>query len=162
MGPVTPEPVLSPARRPGVLQWILAALVTLMLLGTGEPWRADPRFRSPGATLDTYWQALRNDDDFTAEECLIEPGRDLPSPGSLWFLPPTTALRLANVRSLPVESGRVMVTYEVRFVPLGGGGEQVFKTAAELIRNRGEWRIGRPIGEVSLPEWKPIPRTVDS
>ena len=54
--------------------------------------------------------------------------------------------------ALPVESGRVMTSYEVRFVPLGGGGEQVFRTAAELVRIRGEWRIGRPIGEVSLPD----------
>jgi hypothetical protein len=136
-------------------------LLTLMLLGTGEAWKADKRFRTPSTTLNTYWQALRHDDDFTAEECLLEPNREVPSPGSLWFLPPTTALHLANLHSLPVESGRVMVTYEVRFVPLGGGGEQVFRTAAELIRNRGEWRIGRPIGEVSLPEWKPIRRTVD-
>ena len=60
-----------------------------------------------------------------------------------------------------VESGRVMASYELRFVPLGGGGEQVFRTAAELVRVRGEWRIARPIGEVSMPEWKPIPRTVD-
>lgn len=156
-----PEESLAPVRPAGVRLWLAAVLVTLMLLGTGEPWRADPRFRTPSATLETYWQALRHDDEFTAEECLLEPSRDLPMPGSLWFLPPTTALRLANLRSLPVESGRVMVTYEVRFVPLGGG-EQVFKTAAELIRDRGEWRIGRPIGEVSLPEWKPIRRTVDS
>ncbi len=142
--------------------WCGVGLVALMLLGAGEPWRADPRFRTPSATLDTYWQALRHDDGFTAEECQLEPNHDVPMPGSLWFLPPTTALRIANLHSLPVESGRVMVTYEVRFVPLGGGGEQVFRTAAELVRDRGEWRIGRPIGEVSLPEWKPIRRTVDS
>lgn len=141
--------------------WWGVGLVALMLLGAGEPWRADPRFRSPSATLDTYWQALRHDDEFTAEECQLEPSHDVPMPGSLWFLPPTTALRVANLHSLPVESGRVMVTYEVRFVPLGGEGEQVFRTAAELVRDRGEWRIGRPIGEVSLPEWKPIRRTVD-
>jgi len=141
--------------------WLACAGMVLLLLGAGEPRKADSRFRSPSTTLETYWQALRHDDHFTAEDCLLEPSLDLPTPGMLWFLPPTTSLRIANLRSLPVENGRVMATYEVRFVPLGGGGEQVFRTAAELVRVRGEWRIGRPIGEVSLPEWKPIPRTVD-
>jgi hypothetical protein len=132
--------------------WLGAVVLTVLLLGTGERWKADARFRSPSSTLDTYWQALRHDDDFTAEECLLDPDREVPMPGSLWFLPPTTALRITNMHQLPVESGRVMVTYEVRFVPLGGGGEQVFRTAAEMVRDR---------GEVSLPEWKPIRRTVD-
>ena len=54
-----------------------------------------------------------------------------------------------------------MASYELRFVPLGSGGEQVFRTSAELVRVRGEWRIGHPVGEVSMPEWKPIPHTVD-
>lgn len=152
-----------PARRPvGFAGWLACLAMVFMLLGAGEPRKADARFRSPSSTIETYWQALRHDDDFTAQECLLEPSLDLPTPGMLWFLPPTTSLRIANLRTLPVESGRVMATYEVRFVPLGGGGEQLFRTAAELIRIRGEWRIGHPIGEVSLPDWKPIPRTVDS
>jgi hypothetical protein len=149
-------------RRPVAWQgWLACMCMVVLLLGAGEPRKADPRFRSPSTTLETYWQALRHDDHFTAEDCLLGPSADLPTPGMLWFLPPTTSLRIANLRSLPVENGRVMATYEVRFVPLGGGGEQVFRTAAELVRIRGEWRIGNPIGEVSLPEWKPIPRTVD-
>lgn len=153
----------EPARRRpvGLAGWLACAGMILLLLGAGEPRKADPRFHSPGSTIETYWQALRHDDDFSAAECLLEPSVDLPAPGMLWFLPPTTSLRIANLRTLPVESGRVMASYEVRFVPLGGGGEQVFRTAAELIRVRGEWRIGHPIGEVSMPDWKPIPRTVD-
>jgi len=161
-GVFTSEAPEATDRRP--VRWTggLACLgMVFLLLGAGEPRRADERFRTPSQTLETYWQALRHDDHFTAEDCLIEPSLDLPTPGMLWFLPPTTSLRIANLRSLPVENGRVMATYEVRFVPLGSGSEQVFRTAAELVRVRGEWRIGRPIGEVSLPEWKPIPRTVD-
>ncbi len=155
---VEPAAERRPVRWTG---WLASALVLLLLLDVAEPRRADSRFTSPGTTLETYWQALRHDDHFTAQDCLLEPSLDLPTPGMLWFLPPTTSLRIANLRALPVESGRVMATYEVRFVPLGGGGEQSFESAAELVRIRGEWRIGRPIGEVSLPEWKPIPRTVD-
>ena len=151
----------APPRRVGWLCGLAIAATVLFLLGQGEPRTADPRFRSPGVTIDTYWQALRHDDDFTAQECLIEPSKDLPSPGMLWFLPPTTSLRIANLHSLPVESDRVMATYEVRFVPLGGGGEQTFRQSAELVRVRGEWRIGHPIGEVSMPEWRSIPRAVD-
>jgi hypothetical protein len=135
--------------------------MVFLLLGAVEPRTADPRFRSPDAVLETFWQALRNDDPFTAEECVVGPRTDLPALGSLWFLPPNTSLRVANLHTLPVESGRLIASYEVRFVPLGGGGEQMFKTSTELVRERGEWRIGHPIGEVSLPEWRPIPRTVD-
>lgn len=153
--------VPTPRRPVGAAGWFAGFALLLMLLGVGEPRTADPRFRSPSVTLDTYWQALRHDDDFTAAECMLEPSADLPEPGMLWFLPPTTSLRIANLRVLPVESGRVMATYELRFVPLGGGGEQVFRTAAELERVRGEWRIGHPIGEVSMPEWRAIPRAVD-
>lgn len=150
------------SRRPvGVAGWLACAMMVLILLGTGEPRKADPRFRTPASTLETYWQALRHDDAFTAQDCLLEPNPELPVPGMLWFLPPTASLRIVNLRSLPVESGRVMATYEVRFLPLGGDGEQVFRTAAELVRVRGEWRIGHPVGEASLPDWKPIPRTVD-
>ena len=151
----------APPRRVGWIGWLAIAATVLFLLGQSEPRTADPRFRSPGVTLDTYWQSLRHDDDFTAQECLIEPSKDLPEPGMLWFLPPTTSLRIANLHSLPVESDRVMATYEVRFVPLGGGGEQSFRQSAELVRIRGEWRIGHPIGEVSMPEWRSIPRAVD-
>jgi len=151
----------TPPRRVGIAGWFAIAAMILFLLGQGEPRKADPRFRSPSITLDTYWQALRHDDDFSAQECLVEPSADLPSPGMLWFLPPTTSLRIANLKSLPVESDRVMATYEVRFVPLGGGGEQTFHTSAELVRVRGEWRIGHPIGQASMPEWRSIPRTVD-
>lgn len=151
----------SPPRRVAWWGGLAIAAMVLFLLGQGEPRTADPRFRSPSVTLDTYWQALRHDDDFTAQECLIEPSKDLPSPGMLWFLPPTTSLRIANLHSLPVETDRVMASYEVRFVPLGGGGEQTFRQSAELVRIRGEWRIGHPIGEVSMPEWRSIPRAVD-
>ena len=53
------------------------AVLAVMLLGAGERWRADPRFRSPGATLDTYWQALRNDDVFPVWQNPDKPEADL-------------------------------------------------------------------------------------
>ena len=36
-----------------------------------------------------------------------------------------------------------------------------FRTADEMVRMRGEWRIARPLGEASMPDWQPIPRSVD-
>ena len=57
----------------------------------------------------------------------------------------TEALRLESFRSLPVSSGRVMVSYEVRFLPAGQTVEQAFATGNELVRVRGEWRIARAI-----------------
>jgi hypothetical protein len=32
----------------------------------------------------------------------------------------------------------------------------------ELLRTRGEWRIVRPLGEASMPEWQPSSGPVDS
>jgi hypothetical protein len=49
-----------------------------------------------------------------------------------------------------------MVTYEVHYRPEGTGDERMFKTGSELIRMRGEWRIAQPLGEASMPEWKPV------
>jgi hypothetical protein len=79
----------------------------------------------------------------------------------LWFLPPTDELTLEDFRSLPVTGGRILVSYEVRYRPAGDDVVRSFRTADELVRMRGEWRIARPVGEASMPEWQPAPRPVD-
>lgn len=137
------------------------AVLSLSLLGQGERSRVDHRFISPSATLTTYWSALRAGDASEAWECMIEGRHDLPRPGMLWFLPPTDELTLEEFRSLPVTGGRVLVSYEVRYRPTGTGDVRSFRTADEMVRTRGQWRIARPIGEASMPEWQPIPRPVD-
>src|SRR4029453_5344983 len=139
----------------------LVSLACLSLLGQGERYRVDPRFASPSATLATYWQALRDGDAEGAWECFDDPRDLMPMPGMLWFLPPTKELRLEGFRSLPVTAGRVMVTYEVHFQPKGSMEERSFRTADELVRERGEWRITRTIGEASMPEWESTPGPVD-
>jgi hypothetical protein len=133
----------------------------LSLLGQGERFRVDPRLVSPSSTIANYWAALRRDDEQAASECLVAGSLDLPEPGTLWFLPPTTELNLTSFHSLPVTAGRVLVRYEVRYRPVGVRIEQRFVTGNELVRERGEWRIAHTLGEASMPEWKPIPRTVD-
>ena len=153
----------SPVR--GWARWrrgVALALFSLTLLGQGERATVDSRFISPSATLETYWSSLRAGDANGAWECLVE-GRhqQLPRPGMLWFLPPTDELTLAEFRSLPVTGGRILVSYEVRFRPVGDEDVRSFRSADELVRMRGEWRIARPIGDVSMPEWQPIPRPVD-
>ncbi len=145
----------------GGREWLALALVCSSLLGLGERCRVDPRLTSPGSTLEAYWEALRAGDDAGVAECLVEGVHDLPFPGMLWFLPPTRELRLEGFRSLPVQSGRVMVTYEVHYRPEGASREQSFRTGNELVRTRGEWRIARPLGEAAMPEWKPVPRAID-
>jgi len=141
---------------------LTVALVSLSLLGQGERSRVDPRFASPSATLRTYWAALRAGDANEAWECLVEGRHQLPRPGMLWFLPPTDELTLDAFRSLPVTGGRILVSYEVRYRPAGGDELRSFRSADELVRMRGEWRIARPVGEASMPEWQPAPRRVDS
>ena len=135
--------------------------MSLCLFGQGERARVDPRFISPSATLQTYWSALRVGDANEAWECLVEGRHQLPRPGMLWFLPPTDELSLAEFRSLPVTGGRVVVSYEVRYRPSGEDEVRSFRSADELVRMRGEWRIARPVGEVSMPEWQPAERPVD-
>lgn len=150
--------------RRGTRTWLglfVVGLASLSLLGQGENCRVDPRFVSPGSTLQTYWDALRRGDAEVAWECLIEGRHDMPLPGSLWFLPPTDTLLLDNVRALPVTSGRVVVSYDVLYTPRGIAEIRSFRTGDELVRERGAWRIARPVGEASMPEWEPIPLPVD-
>lgn len=137
------------------------ALACLSLLGQGERCRVDPRFHSPSATLLSYWEALRTNDVDGAYECFVEGRHDLPMPGALWFLPPTDDLWLEGFRSLPVTSGRMLVTYEVHYRMRGFGDERKFRTGSELVRMRGEWRISGPLGQASMPEWKPTPGPID-
>ena len=121
----------------------------------------DPRLISPSRTIASYWQALRRDDEAAALECTVEGNPDVPYPGMLWFLPPTTELTLTGFKSLPVTSGRVVVQYVVVYRPVGTLGQQAFVTGCELVRQRGEWRIAHAVGEASMPDWKPVPRSVD-
>jgi hypothetical protein len=141
--------------------WLILAPGVFSLLGQGEQCRVDPRFVSPSATLATFWEALRVGDADAVWECFVEGRHDLPVPGQLWFLPPTDRITLAEFRSLPVTAGRVMVTYEVHYVPRGLGEEHSFRTGDELVRMRGQWRITRPLGQASMPDWEPTPRPVD-
>jgi len=156
-GDAVPEP-----SRPRWREWLLVALVASSLLGLGERCRVNPHLVSPSATLHRYWEALRQGDETGVAECLVQGARDLPFPGMLWFMPPTSELWLDEFRSLPVQSGRVLATYQVHFIPDGSGMVESFETGSELVRTRGEWRIARPLGEASVPDWRPIRRVVDS
>ncbi len=152
---------LTPPCRIRAWQWALLAFSAFALLGQGERCRVDPRFGTPSATLVTYWSALRDGDAEAVAECMLDDAGGQPFPGMLWFMPPTNELRLGEFRSLPVSAGRLFVTYEVRFRPLGALQDQRFETGHELVRRESGWRIARGLGEASLPEWQPIPRAVD-
>jgi hypothetical protein len=154
--PVAPAP-----RRASRGAWALVLIAGLSLLGQGERHRVDPRYRAPSTTLLTFWEAMREGDADAACDCFVDGPHNLPLPGALWFLPPTDDLWLTAFRSLPVTAGRVMVTYEVHFRPLGSNEERQFKTGTELVREQGEWHIAQPLGEASMPTWKPEPTPVD-
>lgn len=156
-----PGDVTSTTARPAWRRLLVLSIAVLSLLGQGERYRLDARFHSPSATLLTFWESLREGDGDQAFECFVEGRHDLPMPGALWFLPPTDDLWLTGFHSLPVTSGRTMVTYEVHYRPRGQNEERMFKTGSELVRVRGEWRIAQPLGEASMPEWKPEAGPVD-
>lgn len=140
---------------------VACAIAAFGLMGQGEDMRVDPRFVSPSATLATYWRALRANDTATVEDCFTAGNAKAPFPGMLWFLPQSAELRLDSFRSLPVTNGRVMVSYEVHYLVPGDTDEESFQTGSELVRERGEWRIARALGEASMPEWRPVQRPVD-
>ncbi len=149
-------------RRLGIRGWLLVMAVACTLLGQGEHSRVDHRFRAPSTTLQTYWEALRAGDADGAWACFVEGRRDVPLPGSVWFLPTTDDLWLSGYRALSVSATRVMVSYEVHYRDARNGDERMFRFGNELVRVRGEWRIAKPIGEASMPEWKPKECAVDS
>ena len=159
---VAPEVELPRGRIARVRAWALLVLACVALLGQGERFRQDARFRSPGATLETYWGALRDNDLTTVTECFTEPQASLPFPGMLWFLPPVDSLRVASVHVVSAKVNDVVAMYEVRFTPAGSALGQHFVTTSELRRIGREWRIVPPTGEAAMPEWKPYPRPVDS
>jgi len=142
--------------------WLAVFAVSCSLLGQGERCRIERTFRAPSTTLQAYWEALRAGDAEGARACFAEGRPDVPMPGSIWFLPSTDDLWLTGYRALPVAPSRVMVSYEVHYRDGRTGDERMFRFGNELVRQRGEWRIAKSIGEASMPEWKPKERPVDS
>jgi hypothetical protein len=136
-------------------------VAALALTGQGERFTADPRFATPSATLNTYWAALGRGDAEEVWECFVEGRNDLPVPGMLWFLPPVDAIELGEFRSLPLKRGRVLVSYEVRYIPQGFAEERSFRTGDELVRVRGAWRIAQPVGAADMPALDHPRRPVD-
>jgi hypothetical protein len=155
----------APARegtRLGWRGWFAVLTVSCSLLGQGEHCRTEHTFRAPSTTLQAYWEALRVGDAEAARACFAEGRPDVPMPGSIWFLPSTDDLWLTGYRALPVAPSRMMVSYEVHYRDGWSGDERMFRFGNELVRQRGEWRIAKSIGEASMPEWKPKVRPVDS
>ena len=149
-------------RRLGVRGWFVVLVAACTLLGQGEHSRPDRRFRWPSTTLMTYWDALRAGDADLAHACLVEGRREVPLPGTVWFLPETDDLWLTGYNALPISAARMMVSYEVHYRDRATHEERMFRFGNELVRDHGEWRIAKPIGEASMPEWKPKDRAVDS
>ena len=155
----------APARegtRLGWRGWFAVLTVSCTLLGQGERCRIERTYRSPATTIQAYWEALRGGDADAAWACFAEGRPDVPMPGAVWFLPSTDDLWLTGYRALPVAPSRVMVSYEVHYRDGWSGDERMFRFGNELVRQRGEWRIAKSIGEASMPEWKPKDRPVNS
>jgi len=74
---------------------------------------------------------------------------------------PSDSLKLADFRALPVTNGRVLVRYQVEYVPHGVPEIRSFPSAEEVVRVHGEWRIARRVGEAAYPDWNPTSRPVD-
>lgn len=151
---------VEPARRRGVRRTMLLLLLALSLVGQGEKFYVDPRFRTPSATLNTYWEALSRQDLSTVNDCYADPGSLQPFPGMLWFLPPVDEIDLTSMRLVGAEAGHLIAMYEVQFRPTGIPDVHSFVTTTELRRVGWEWHV-IPNDEAGLPAWQPYPRAVD-
>lgn len=140
--------------------WVMLALGCVLLLGQGERFHVDPRFRSPSRTLETYWRAIRHNDLQTVGECFSEP-QTMPFPGMLWFLPPVDALHIRSVHVVSAEGGKIVAAYEIQFIPKGTQYAESFVTSSQLVKVQSEWRIVPNEDASSIPPWKPYPRPVD-
>ena len=158
------EGVADATTRRGVAlrAWALILFGCVMLLGQGERFQVDARFRTPSRTLETYWGAIRHNDLQTVGECFSEPQESLPFPGMLWFLPPVDALHIRSVHVVSAQSGRLVAAYEVQFVPSGTREQESFVTTTQLVRIGHEWRIVPVDDSAGMPPWKPYRRPVDS
>jgi hypothetical protein len=152
--------VAEPVRRGGANRVVLLLLFALSLVGQGERFQVDPRFRTPSETLRTYWGALGRQDLTVVNDCLADPGSLRPFPGMLWFLPPVDEIDLVSMRLVGAEAGRLIAVYEVRFRPQGTRDTHSFVTTTELCRIGQEWHVV-PAEDEDLPEWQPYPRPVD-
>ena len=121
------------------------------LLGQGERFQVDPRFRSPDSTLLTYWEALRSNDPVTVAECFADPEQAVPLPGMLWMLPVADALKLNSVRLEAQVDGSTQAIYEVCFRPAGSIEDLHFLTTNALVRIQGEWHLVLTGGELAIP-----------
>ena len=159
---VTPEVELPRGWISRARAWGLVLIASLSLLGQGEQFHQDTRFRSPGSALTTYWVALRDQDMGTVTECFTDPQASTPFPGMVWFLPPVDSLKIASIHIVSAQSNAITAMYEVQFTPSGTSQPQHFVTTSELRRLGHEWRIVPPTDQAAMPEWKPYPRAVDS
>jgi hypothetical protein len=140
-------------------RWAIA-IACFSLLGQGEPSRIDPRFRSPSALLATYWEALWANDDQTLAECFADPSQATPTPGSLWFLPPSRRLSIYPIRNMSADRGRVQASYEVRFRPEDTGQDMHFLASTTLVRLHDGWRIAGEQEDGVIPPWRLVRRRV--
>jgi hypothetical protein len=131
------------------------------MLGQGERYQVDPRFASPNATLATYWEALRANDEGLVVECFDEPANAAPVRGAVWFLPPSQDLVISPPRLVRTGAGRTVANYEVRFRPFGSLEVHGVTMASELMRVRGEWRIVRALVDSDTPDWAPAAPQAD-
>lgn len=136
-------------------------LFSASVLAQGERCTVDPVLRTPGSALAAYWEALQNHDAERLWACAADPSSELPYPGMTWFFPTTRALSIEDLRYVPLDEDRVVVSYRVRFRVVGTGEERALDVTTELIEKRGEWRVARPLAEAGLMNGSPLGLRVD-
>jgi hypothetical protein len=151
----------APVCRVGWRGRVLLALALLSLLGQGERLVIDPLLRAPGSALAAYWEAIQLNDVDRLESCAAQPLSDVPFPGMLWSFPATRACWITDIRFVPIESGRLLASYDVHYRPVGHEEEHTLAVVTELVKLRGEWRIVNPLSEAGLLDGAPPQPPVD-
>lgn len=136
--------------RSQVLACLGAALLAFGFGGERPP--TDPRFATPESTLRTFWRSVEQGSPEHALECFEGIGFQRTA-RLLLRLPSLTSLEIRDVRVEPAGTERVLIRYQVRYRLRGADQTHAFRSADELLRVRGQWRIQRPMpsGEGARP-----------
>src|SRR5262245_2428880 len=136
---------------------LAVGLLSLIVFVPGERPSHDPRFVSPAAPVNAFWQAILDGEQGNALECFVGVGRQAAQTHVL-DLPSIDELELKEIQVTPKGTERAVVRYQIHY-RMKGGQTNAFSSADEVMLVRGEWRILRPMDgerrDLPVPKSRP-------
>src|SRR5262245_31727296 len=136
---------------------LAVGLLSLIVFLPGQRPSNDPRFVSPAAPVNSFWQAILDGEQGRALECFVGVGRQAAHTRVL-ELPTVDELELKEIKVTPQGTDRAIVRYQVHY-RMKGGQASAFASADEVMLVRGEWRILHPMDgerkDLPVPQRRP-------